>query len=112
MDHVEKSIKGKLGKGDRHKVTQADLELGVPRGALPKNSRKTKKPSAWEEHEQLMAGLVEHLNEKMPDGKIRRTVTAETRKLVDEIQKSFTQIRKLMRAAPKTIISTTVVPDK
>ena len=62
--------------------------------------------------EQLIAGLVEHLNEKMPDGKTRRTVTAETRKLVDEIQKSFTQIRKLMRAAPKTIISTTASPHK
>ena len=83
-----------------------------PQSALPKTARKTKKPSAWEEHEQLIAGLVEHLNEKMPDGKTRRTVTAETRKLVDEIQKSFTQIRKLMRAAPKTIISKTAVPDK
>ena len=59
------------------------------KGALPKTTttRKTKKPSAWEEHEQLIAGLVNHLNEKMPDGKTRRTVTAETRKLVDEIQK-------------------------
>ena len=112
MDHVEKSIKGKLGKGDPHKVSQADLELGVPRGALPKTTRKAKKPSAWEEHEQLIAGLMEHLNEKMPDGKTRRTVTAETRKLVDEIQKSFTQIRKLMRAASKTIISVTTVSDK
>ena len=49
VDHVEKSNKGKLGKGGPHKVSQADLELGVPRGALPKSTRKTKKPSAWEE---------------------------------------------------------------
>ena len=44
VDHVEKPIKGKLGKGDPHKVSQADLELGVPRGALPKTTRKTKSP--------------------------------------------------------------------
>ena len=51
VDNVEKSIKGKLGKGTPHKVSQAELKLGVPRGALPKTTRKTKKPSAWEEHE-------------------------------------------------------------
>ena len=49
VDHVEKLNKGKVGKEDPHKVSQADLELGVPRGALPKTTttRKTKKPSAW-----------------------------------------------------------------
>ena len=112
VDHVEKSNKVKLGKGDPHKISQEDLELGDHRSALPKTARKTKKPSAWEEHEQLIAGLVEHLSEKMPDGKNRRAVTAETRTLVDGIQKSFAQIRKLMRAAPKNIISTTAAPGK
>ena len=67
VDHVEKSNRGKLGKGDPHKISQEDLELGDPRSALPKTARKTKKPSAWEEHEQLIAGLVDHLSEKIPD---------------------------------------------
>ena len=46
VDHVEKLNKGKVGKGDPHKVSQADLELGVPRGTLPKTTttRNTKSP--------------------------------------------------------------------
>ena len=55
---------------------------------------------------------MENLSEKMPDGKTRRTVTAETRTLVNGIQKFFAQIRKLMRAASKNIMSTTAAPGK
>ena len=83
-----------------------------PRSALPKTARKMKKPSAWEEHEQLIAKLREHMSEKMPDGKTRRTMTAETCKLVEGIQESVTKIRKLMQAAPKSIISSTAAPGK
>ena len=82
------------------------------RSALPKTARKMKKPSAWEEREQLIAKLVEHMSEKMPDGKIRRTMTAETRKLVEGFQESVTKIRKLMQAASKSIISSTAAPGK
>lgn len=99
QDH--ENTKEKLGNENPYITSQGEVELGDPRTAPPLTARKMKKPSAWEEHEQLIAKLVEHLSEKMPDGKPRRTVIAETRNIVDGIQESFRQIRKLMQAAPK-----------
>ena len=54
---------------------EAEASNVDPRSALPKTARKMKKPSTWEEHEQLIAKLVEHMSEKMSDGKTRRMMS-------------------------------------